>query len=385
MDSSLPTRSLSRAELVGVDCVLALLLAGGYLLAARTAAAPAGLAWWAWPLVLAMALPVAVRRLWPQSVFSAVTVASMLALSLGVLHEPLLAVALTAYTAAVAGRRPGLRGWRILVAASLVLLLISVSAGMASSWWWSPAVLLPGLGLVAALWTAGAATRERRAYAERSSEERRARAVADERLRIAREVHDIVSHALGVIAVKAAVARHVAPTRPDVAQDALAVIDDISRVALAEMRQALHLLRAGEDGAGGPPPDVGLPALVSRVAAAGLDVECELVGLERLPEPTAVSTFRIVQEALSNVLKHAGRTRCRVTVSCGADEVVIDVQDDGPAGLRPAAGACGHGLRGMRERVALHGGDFQAGPLDRGRGFRVHARLPYGPDGASPA
>jgi signal transduction histidine kinase len=288
---ALPTRPLSRTELIAIDCLLAVLLAAGYLGVALPDAESPGRVWAACVAVALMSLPIAVRRLWPIPVFVVVLAASVLALASGLLYEPFIAAALASYTAAVAERRLTRRGWAVLGCASVLLVLVSVSAGVAGSWARPLAVLLPGLALVAAMWTAGVAVRERRAYAARSNAERTARAVADERLRIAREVHDIVTHNLGIIAVKAAVARHVSGARPDEAQDALRVIEEISRAALTEMRQVLRVLRTAEP-AELQPVGGDLHSLVERAEAAGLDVRYEATGADQLPEGAALSAYR---------------------------------------------------------------------------------------------
>jgi signal transduction histidine kinase len=382
---ALPTRPLSRTELIAIDCLLAVLLAAGYLGVALPDAESPGRVWAVCVAVALMSLPIAVRRLWPIPVFVVVLAASVLALASGLLYEPFIAAALASYTAAVAERRLTRRGWTVLGCASVLLVLVSVSAGVVGSWARPLAVLLPGLALVAAMWTAGVAVRERRAYAARSNDERTARAVADERLRIAREVHDIVTHNLGIIAVKAAVARHVSGARPDEAQDALRVIEEISRAALTEMRQVLRVLRTAEP-AELQPVGGDLHSLVERAEAAGLNVRYEATGADQLPEGAALSAYRILQEALTNVIKHAGPTRCQVTVRGTGDEVLIDVLDDGPLpGRQPVRSGTdtgGQGLVGMRERVAMYGGELQAGPRTGG-GFQVRARLPYRPVGSA--
>ncbi|RKR86705.1 signal transduction histidine kinase [Micromonospora pisi] len=381
--SSLPTRPLSRGELIAVDGLLALVLSLWYAFAPTTGGpseSRTGLTLCL--VVLLMALPVAVRRLWPVPVFLLVATASVLALAFEVLYEPFLAAALTGYTAALAGRPLRRIRWRMLAGVTVVLFLLTVSAGPTPAAAAAFGVLLPGLSLVGAAWTAGVAVRERRVYQARSSAEQTARAVTDERLRIAREVHDIVTHNLGIITVRAAVARHVAQTRPGAAADALDLIEKVGRSALTDMRQVLHVLRTDEADVADPnAPAVGdLNLLLSGAAEAGLDLRSDITGTDRLPEATAVSAYRILQEALTNVIRHAGLTRCQVTVRCADDEVTIEVLDDGPderraGGRTPVAGS-GHGLLGMRERVAMHGGELTVGPREQG-GFRLHVRLPY--------
>lgn len=233
-----------------------------------------------------------------------------------------------------------------------------------------------GLSITGAGWAIGRAVWDRRAYTARNAEQFAARAVAEERLRIARDLHDAVAHSMSVITVKAGVAAHVAETRPAEVPDALRVIEQTGRTALAEMRQLLDVLRS--EGAPVDPdavPGVAqLGALKERAVAAGVIVELDLDNVERLPEGVSGSTYRIVQEAVTNVMKHAAPAHCRVMITAGPEDVWIHVSDDGP-GPTGVTGV-GHGLIGMRERVAMYGGEFSAGPGPDG-GFAVSARLPY--------
>jgi signal transduction histidine kinase len=210
--------------------------------------------------------------------------------------------------------------------------------------------------------------------------------VTEERLRIARELHDVVAHGMSLIAVKAGVANHVLEARPQEAQDALRVIETTSRGALTEMRQLLGVLRSGSDAGEAPaslspaPGAGGLRELADRAAMAGVRVSMEVRGLERLPEGVGLSVYRIVQEALTNVVRHAAPARCSVVVEADGRSVTIEVADDGPGRRVLPAGepGHGHGLVGMRERVAMYGGVFRAGPRRAG-GFGVSVRLPYEP------
>jgi signal transduction histidine kinase len=158
-------------------------------------------------------------------------------------------------------------------------------------------------------------------------------------------------------------------------RDALHTIETTSRGALDEMRRMLGVLRQGSvpDELGPPPGVAELPKLIERAAAAGVAANLRVQGAEELPEGVQLSVYRIVQEALTNVVKHAAGARCRVTVEGTGGDVRIEVCDDGSAAVLPRAG--GHGLIGMRERVAMYGGEFSAGRQDGG-GFRVSARLP---------
>ena len=236
--------------------------------------------------------------------------------------------------------------------------------------------ILFGVAALGGAWTMGQAVRERRAYAARAAERLARESVTEERLRIARELHDVVAHSVGLIAVKAGVANHVMRTRPQEAHDALRVIETVSRGALVEMRHLLGVLRTD-------PADLvpvsgveGLPELAERATLAGVTVDLDVRGAAGLPQGVGLSVYRIVQEALTNVVKHAAPARCRVDVEADGRQVRIEVADDGPGRRTLPAHAEGHGLIGMRERVMMYGGVFEAGPRP-GMGFRVFACLPY--------
>ena len=233
-------------------------------------------------------------------------------------------------------------------------------------------------------WVAGDMARAIREYRQQLQLVQRRRAVeelqlarAEERLRLSREVHDVVSHSLSAIAVQAGVARLVFAEQPDQAGVALAAIETASRSALDELRKLLRQLRDPQDADEAAAPTLSdLPALIARLRRAGVDVSCHSAGQPR-PYGAAVelSAYRITQEALTNVAKHAGRARAQVEIGRGADELTITVTDDGgPNPGRSAAGG-GLGIPGMRERAELLGGTLTAGPAPGG-GFTVVARLP---------
>jgi signal transduction histidine kinase len=208
------------------------------------------------------------------------------------------------------------------------------------------------------------------------------RAVGEERLRLARELHDVVAHTMSVVAVHAGTGRMVADSDPAAAKEALATIETSTRAALLEMRRLLGVLRGGDgDGPGSlaPAPGLGdIDALVAEVVRSGVDVDVRIEG-ERPEVPAGVdlSGYRIVQEALTNVLKHAGGASARVVVRYANDSVTVEVDDEGAGGHAMALPSAGrHGLVGMRERVTMFGGELQAGPRADG-GFRVSARLPF--------
>ena len=199
-------------------------------------------------------------------------------------------------------------------------------------------------------------------------------ATSEERARIARELHDIVAHHLSVIVLQAAGAR----ASGNAADAALAKIENSGRQALVETRRLLGVLREPSEPAGlAPQPGIDeLDALVASVRAAGLPVKLVISGDHAaVPAAVDVSVYRIVQEALTNVLKHAGHTCADVTIDCDNEAITIEISDDGTTKSSQLTRADGHGLAGMRERVAIFGGDFRAGPRPSG-GFAVQARLP---------
>ncbi|MBO0868439.1 MAG: sensor histidine kinase, partial [Micromonosporaceae bacterium] len=349
--------------------------------------------------------PVAVRRLRPVPVFLAVLAASVAATAAGVLLDPFAAASFALYPIAVRATRSWIPAWLSGALAAVVLVAASV-AGSPYRWWHRVGLLVLGTGFLAASWTAGRLVRQRRAEAARSAAELASHAVTEERLHIARELHDVVAHSMGLIAIQAGTANHVAAVRPDEARHALRVIETTSRGALAEMRRLLGVLRSEVDGAElEPAPGLsGLPALAERAEQAGVRVELDLrgadlrdpgrpgaerpdaerpgaerPGAERLPEGVGLSVYRIVQEALTNVVRHAAGARCRVSIMVEPGEVRVEVTDDGGTGHSGGGhghGGPGHGLVGMRERVLVYGGRFEAGPRPEG-GYAVAARIPF--------
>jgi len=276
----------------------------------------------------------------------------------------------------------------IAAAAAMTLALALQSPAVRSESTW----IESELGIVVA-WLAGENLRSRRARwaelharAERLERERDAearRAVTEERLRIARELHDVVAHSMSVIAVQSAVGNHVIDTQPEEARHALAAIEATSRSALTEMRHLLGVLRQDGEPTGSLVPAPGLAdlaPLVAQVKEAGLSVWIHVEGeRELLPPGVDLSAYRIVQEALTNVIKHAGSAAATVTVRYRPGSVALEITDDGPGvspvGAQAGTFSAGHGIIGMRERVAVFGGEFAAGPLPAG-GFRVFACLP---------
>ena len=213
---------------------------------------------------------------------------------------------------------------------------------------------------------------------ERERVERERDAVARERVRIARELHDVVAHSVSVMVVQAGAARSVLDRDPDASVRALGAVEATGREALTEMRRLLGILRpAGEDADHSPQPSLDrLGALIARSRDAGLDVELHVEGRAGPLAPGVdLTAFRLVQEGLTNALKHGGRGRARVVLRWSPEVLEVEVANrvaDGPAAHGLTSG--GQGLIGMRERVALCGGELRAGPI--GRGFVVRARLP---------
>jgi signal transduction histidine kinase len=240
----------------------------------------------------------------------------------------------------------------------------------------------------AAAYLFGSTMRNRRLYGEqlearasaleRERNEETRRALAEERLRIAQELHDVVAHSMGVIAVQAGVGAHVIDSEPGEAKKALEAISQTSRSALVEIRRLLGVLREDQGVSYVPAPGLAdLPRLLRDVASAGLHAEVRVDGTTmELPPGVDFTAYRIVQEALTNVLKHAGRATATVRIGYEDTALRLEILDDGRA-VNGRAAPGGHGLVGMRERVGVYGGTFEAGPRTGG-GFRVAVRLPYG-------
>lgn len=253
------------------------------------------------------------------------------------------------------------------------------------------AMVAPALscaGLAVSAWALGVAGSQRDRYVrgllESAEQTRRVAerdvvlAAQDERARIAREMHDVVAHGLSVIVVQADGARYAAAQDPDVAVTTLGTIADTGRDSLAEMRRLLGLLRTEESGVRPQPRLDDVPHLVDEAVAAGTPVDAELPDVwPQVSEGVGLATYRVVQEALTNVRKHAGpQATVRLRVAVESDAVRVHVADDGRgAAGDPVPGSTGHGLVGMRERVGVHGGELRAGPAPGG-GWVVDARIP---------
>jgi signal transduction histidine kinase len=226
-------------------------------------------------------------------------------------------------------------------------------------------------------WLIGNSIRQNHVHAEELRDRAEAQAATAERLRIARELHDMVAHSIGIIAIQAGAGGRVIDTQPAEARNALAAIETTSRETLAGLRRMLGALRQAEAGVAAPlDPALGLAEvgkLAATTADAGVLVEVQWHGQQRpLPADIDTSAFRIIQEAVTNVVRHAGAGHCRVSIDHQDDELSIEVVDDGRG---DAVMGGGYGIAGMRERVALLHGQFTAEPRPDG-GFRVAARLP---------
>jgi signal transduction histidine kinase len=354
-----------------------------------------GPVWVGWLVAACVGVPLAVRRLWPLPALAVVLGATAAATLLDITRDPYVSTALALYTVALlvpAGRAAAALVLTLAVSAASV---VTGEAVVTPSGPWPEAVGTAAFVwlVTGAAWAAGRAVRERRARVARRDRRLAEEALAEERLCIARELHDIVSHSLSVIVVKAAVANHVAEERPEETRDAVQAIERTGREALTEMRRALGVLRGDTAGqhtqnAGSaemaPPPGLDdLPSLVRRAEQAGIRTRLHTRLTTGLPQGAALTVYRIVQEALTNVVKHAGDgTRCKVTITADSrGDVHIEVVDDGAGTTvvpdRAELGG-GHGLVGMRERVMMYEGTLEAGPRPGG-GFTVAARLPAEP------
>jgi signal transduction histidine kinase len=355
-----------------------------------------------WALLVANVLPLLALRRAPLLVLACFTVAYPV---WAALEYPthLLQSLPTLAAMFVVGAAPRPLWWRALALVTPAEMLAAAASGI-----W-PVDLLE-IGYVAIMFVSGwglgvvlaarhsytRALEEKTAALEAARQELAHRAVLEERTRIARDLHDILAHAMSVITVQAGVGAHLLERDPAQAKGALRVIEETGRSALGEMRRLLGALRAGDPPTEPQPGLASLDRLAAQATAAGVPVELQVEGPARpLPAGLEVSAYRIAQEALTNTIKHAPGGRARLTVRYRPRTVEVEVVDDGGGGAaagkgavsaggrqptgsdRPPGPAEGHRLRGMRERVALYGGVFEAGPC--ADGFRVLAAFPTDP------
>jgi signal transduction histidine kinase len=340
--------------------------------------------WFCIPALAALVLPIFARRRFPfggpASYFVLAAAVSLVDPSLVPSVEPFFLVGLAAAVLLGNLRNPWQAGLGLLIAVSSLAYIVDQIPGRSTS----EVVFVPLNFAIA--WIAGFALRERTEKAEaaevRATAAERERdaatriAVAEERARIARELHDIVAHAVSVMVLQVGAVRHNLHDAMAEDRDALRDVERAGRTALVEMRRLLAAMRRdGDEAELVPQPGLdGLDALVEEVSRAGLPVQVHVDG-ERVPLPRAIdlSAFRIVQEGLTNALKHAQATRADVTVRYLPDEVQLEVRDDG-VGSSTIDGL-GHGLVGIRERVKIYGGEMAAGSANGG-GFVLTTRLP---------
>lgn len=344
-------------------------------------------------LTAALALPLLWRRRAPLAVFGAVAAVAFVQWLMDVQLPADIALLVALYTAAAhTGRRGTLLAGAVVEGGAVLACL---------RWAQDGAFLTPFVALSATVVAAavlGVNVRTGRAYlaavqerAERLAlhQEQQARlAVAEERARITREMHDIVTHNLSVMVALTDAAVYAQHRSPDRATAAMLQISETGRQALTDMRRSLGVLRTGErDAERHPPPGIAqLEALADQMGAAGLPTRLEVRGGHtHVPATAQLTVYRLVQEALTNALKHTpAGTRATVLVECSAQAVGVDVTDSGPRPARPAAAPPGHGIPGMRERAAAYGGTLQAGPLPGG-GWGVRTRLLLNGGGAASA
>jgi signal transduction histidine kinase len=342
-----------------------------------------------WLVALAVSLPLVFRKRWPIPVFGVVLASAIIGVLLGMSAAATvlaLAVGVALYTTSLVARPKG-----SVVALGAALLGITLTTVLTTAvlpphyFFVQPALDfnpdLPSMVVffcftIVGAWALGRNFRARREYAIQLAEHRAQQAVAEERLRIAREMHDVVAHSMSVIVMKAAVANHVYDTRPEESREALRIVEAVGRDALADIQRVLGSLRSEGEADLAPSPTLDeLPKLIENARLANVEVELDGDPIPALPSAVQLSAYRIVQEALTNVIKHVtAPARCTVRVTAESGELHLVVVNYGKP--RCAAGQPGHGLIGMRERAALHHGSLVAG-WQPGGGFAVHARLPY--------
>jgi signal transduction histidine kinase len=334
-------------------------------------------------LPLLICLPVVVLRRWPLPVLGVMTVAAGIVVARGVALLPLgVLLGLALYFSALSLPRARSIPLALAVAAALGVAVVCSVFTIARA----PVAAVATVNFVplAGAWFIADSVAARRRYQAglaAQAERERSAEVREERVRIAREMHDVVAHALAVITVQAGVGRCLAGKRPEEASAALGSIEAISRTAQDELRVVLGLLRDGEAGTAplAPTPRlIDVKDLADTVRASGIRVELRMEGADRQLSPSLeLSVYRVMQEALTNVVKHAPGARAVAELTVSPGKVRLDVRDDGgPGGGAPRADAgTGHGIVGMRERIGAFGGWLVAGPTADG-GFQVTAEVP---------
>jgi signal transduction histidine kinase len=332
-------------------------------------------------------VPLLVRRAWPLQVLAITTGAVVVYLALGYPYGPVVFLpCLAIYSVAV-----GLPSRRSAIASGLALLAILGVTFVRQLL--SGPLGITGAGVVAALvhlgywlswtplpWVVGVIVRLHREGLRRDREQAGRSRAYEERLGVAREVHDIVGHGLAVINMQAGIALHVLEKRPEQARVALEAIRETSKAALQDVRGTLAVFReqGAANGSRRPAPSLAeLDTVVTAMEGSGLPVRLSVTGKASLPTAVDLAAYRIVQESLTNVLRHAGPATATVHIDYRSHELVVEVTDDGPSTAAVAGRSGGHGIAGMRERASAVGGTLEAGPRPEG-GFRVVARLPSG-------
>jgi signal transduction histidine kinase len=379
------------------DALLAVLVAVFQILGTRQIADSQGLARLADPanlgyvLLAVSGLVLVARRRWPVAVFATTAAVSIAYYTAGYPDGPgWIALFIAMYTVAEQGdgrRSMYIVGAGIVVLTAVWLLTADLAPLDAAGWVFfriGTSFLAGFVGdMVRARRELLAEAQQRAERAERTREEEARRRVDAERLRIAREVHDTVAHAIAVINVQAGVTAHVLDRRPQQAREALLTIEQTSARALGELRATLGVLRDASDDRRAPAPGLAqIDELAGLARDAGLDVRVEVCSSPReLPSAVDTAAYRIVQESLTNAIRHAGPARVVISLTYAASDLEIHVADDGtgPRGANHDGEGGGRGITGMRERAALLGGELTAGPRPAG-GFQVCARLPLRPD-----
>jgi signal transduction histidine kinase len=369
-----------------VDAVVATLLAVMWVEQAHGDFAGSWQQAGAYLLAIAATAPFAVRRVLPRTVFAVMAAAFAVALVAGTAATGV-GVAFVAYTVLVRHGRL-VAGVVVTVGYALIVLAYLVLPGTTLGTFFLDAITFAMvIALAELVRTRGAYARiyeERAAQLDRERASLARKAIDEERLRIARELHDVVAHAISLIAVQSSVGLERLRKEPDATARALATIETSSRGALSEMRRMLAILRQDDESLMELAPSSGLsdvPGLVREACAVGVETRFRIEGERPSIVPSGVDLcgYRIVQEALTNAVKHAPGATAQVSLRWQPDGLVLEVTDDGHGpGLlgRPQGEPAGHGLVGMRERVALFGGSLEAGPRTNG-GYGVRAHLPF--------